>query len=396
MAVTNVLTGRLDVHNVLAAAVGEVGQIIGAAGSSILLIDPQTQGMSFHVAAGPGAEAAKTVPLPPGEGICGHVARTGEPLIVNDAQADERHYARVDKISGVITRNLLAVPLRSSERLWGVLELINKHDEADFDQNDLRLVEAVAGQLALALENAYLHTEIVKRERLAAVGRTVSGLAHCIKNILNGVRSGSAVVDHSVKDGDMDRFHKGWAVVRKNNEMLATLVLDMLSLAREARFHPFPTDVNDLAEQICKLLEDRGAERNIRIDFMPAENLPEVVTDPTQVYRCLLNLVSNAVEACDDGGTVRVRLYRGRGMDRFTISVLDDGMGIPPDIKAKMFTEFFTTKGNKGTGLGLAVTRKLITALGGTITFHSVAGRGTRFVIAMPVGGPADTERETT
>jgi len=396
VAVANVLTGRLNVSDVLSAAVSEVARIIGAEGSSILLIDPQTQGMSFHVAAGPGAEAAKTVPLPPGEGICGHVARSGQPLIVNDAQADARRYRRVDKISGVTTRNLLAAPLRSSERLWGVLELINKHDGADFDQTDLRRVEAVAGQLALALENAHLHTEIVKKERLAAVGQTVSGLAHCIRNILNGIRSGSAVVEHSVNDGNMDLFRKGWGVVRKNNDMLTTLVLDMLSLARETSFHPFPTDVNDLAEQISKLLQDRGAERGIRITFTPAEDLQEVVTDPTQVYRCLLNLTSNAVEACEEGGTVRVQVDHGRGRDRFTLSVLDNGMGIGPEIKAKMFTEFFTTKGNKGTGLGLAVSRKLITALGGTITFHSVAGRGTRFVVALPIGGPAEPEKETT
>lgn len=395
LAISRALAGKLDVQQVLPAALSTVAEIVEAEGSSILLIDPETQAMSFHVAGGPGAEAAKAVPLPPGQGICGHVARTGKSLIVNDPAHDDHHYGQVDRATGVTTRNLLCVPLSTGDRLWGVLELINKLAGEDFDDQDLRVVEAVAPQIALGLENAHLHGQIVQNERMAAVGRTVSGLAHCVKNILNGIRSGSAVINRAVEAQDFEKTCNGWQVVSKNNEMLSRLVLDMLSLARDANFHPFPTDVNDLAEQICALVAHRASERNISISFTPAKNLPEVTSDPTQLYRCLLNLISNAIEAGRDGSSVRVRVYRSDTKARFTISVTDNGTGISGENRAKIFSEFFTTKGSRGTGLGLPVTKKLIVAMGGTIKFHSVAGRGTKFVIALPTHDEPAANKET-
>ncbi len=395
LAVSQALAGKLDLDHILGVAVGVVGRIAGAEGASLLMIDPETGGMSFHIAAGPGADVAKTVPLPPGAGICGHVARSGRPVIVNDAQHDPRLYRPVDQKTGLTTRNLLCVPLRCDERMWGVLELMNKQGGRDFNDRDLQLAEVVAAQIALALFNAHLHAEIVRQERMAAVGQTVSGLAHCVKNILNGLRSGSAVVDRHLKADDLAKVREGWQVVRKNNEMLSALVLDMLSLARDTTFSAFPTDVNDLADQICELMGERAAETSIRIRFEPAPGLPEMMTDPTQLYRCLLNLIANAVDACGEGGRVRVRVCRGRERPRFTISVADDGGGIPPEHRGKLFAGFFTTKGNKGTGLGLPVTRKLIVGMGGQIAFHSVVGQGTRFVIALPARQERAPEKET-
>jgi signal transduction histidine kinase len=383
LTISQALAGKLELDNVLGVAVSIVAEVVGAEGSSILLIDPAGGGMSFHVATGPGASAARTVPLPPGAGICGHVARTGEPLIVNDAQNDPRLYRRVDQATGLTTRNLICVPLTSGQRLLGVLELLNKQDGEGFCEHDLRLAELVAAQVALALENAHLHGEIVRRERMAAIGQTVSGLAHCIKNILNGIRSGSAVVDRAMAAGDSERVRDGWQIVRQNNDMLGSLVLDMLALARDSRPKAFPTDINDLAEQVCRLLAGRAAERGVTIGCERSADLDEVMLDPTHFYRCVLNLASNAVEACRPGGHVRVRVYRGAGRGRFTLSVRDDGEGISPQNRPRVFGEFFTTKGGRGTGLGLPVTRKLIEEMGGSIRFHSVLGRGTRFVFAL-------------
>ena len=395
LTISRALSGALDVDRVLGLALAAVTDVIGAEGSSVLLVDPDTGGMSFHVAAGPGAEIAKTISLPPDAGICGHVARTGEPTIVNDAQNDARLYRQVDQATGMETRNVLCVPFGNGQRQLGVLELINKLGEGGFGERDLHLAEAVGGQIGLALENARLHTEIVQRERMATVGRTVSGLAHCVKNILNGIRSGSAVLARSLKDDDFESVRKGWQTVSKNNDMLGALVMDMLSLARDTKVHPFPTDVDDLAEQICQLLGARAAEREIDVSFTAGLGGDDVMVDPTQLYRCLLNLVSNAIDACGDGGRVRVRTHRGRGRRRFTISVTDDGPGIPADVRKKLFGEFFTTKGSRGTGLGLPVTRKLITQMGGTITFHSVEGCGAKFVIALPLEAPSTDDKET-
>lgn len=385
LQISRALSGKLELPTVLGTVLGLVGELVGAEGESVLVIDPESQGMRFYIAAGPGAEAARRIPLPPGAGICGHCARSGRPIIVNDAQNDPRLYRPVDDATRMVTRNVLCVPIRSNDRLWGVLEVINKRGGADFDSRDLRIAEVVATQTGLALENAHLHEQSVRRERMAAIGTSVSGLAHCIKNILNGIRSGSAVIDRAAGREDLTRVLEGWATVRRNNAMLDNLVLDMLALARDSAPHPIATDVNELARQVCGLLADRAGERGIELECIACDGLEEATIDPTHFYRCLLNLVSNAVEAVGDGGRVRVRVARGAGRSRFTVSVTDDGPGIPPEVQARLFNEFFTTKGGKGTGLGLPVSQKLVREQGGQLTFHSVPGRGARFVFALPI-----------
>ena len=167
--------------------------------------------------------------------------------------------------------------------------------------------------------------------------------------------------------------------------MLGNLVLDMLTLAKDSKPAPFPTDINDLTEQVCTLVKDRAAELNTTINCITAANLTEVTLDPTNFYRCLLNLVSNAIEACAENGSITVRVYRAEGRDRFTVSVQDNGSGISSENRRKLFTEFFTTKGGRGTGLGLHVTLKLIHEMKGIIKYHSIPDHGTRFVFALPI-----------
>jgi signal transduction histidine kinase len=393
-SISGALAGQLELEEVLSSALRVVTGVADAEAGSVLLVDPDSGEMRFYAAAGPATAKLKTIPLPPGEGICGYVARTGEPLIVNDAQNDPRLYRRVDEVTAGTTRDLLCVPIRSSQRTWGVLELMNKHPPGTFDATDLRLAEVLAAETALALDNARLHAEVVRKERMAAVGQTVSGLAHCIKNILNGVRSGSAVIQRAIEAEDLQRVHHGWRTVHRNNRMLEALVLDMLSLARDAKPRPFATDVNDLAEQVCTLMRQRAADGGAEIVFDPCAALEEVLVDPAHLYRSLLNLVSNAVDACGDGGRVRVRVGAGRD-GRVTLSVADTGEGIAPELARKLFRDFVTTKGGRGTGLGLPVTKKLVTEMDGTIKFHSVPGRGTRFVIAVPATPPTAQGKET-
>ena len=395
LAISRALAGKLELKNVLGTAMAQVHKFVGAEGASVLLIEPQTNKMNFYIAEGPQSETVKNIPVPPKAGICGYVAQNGLPIIVNDAQNDPRLYRAVDNSTGITTKNILCVPIRSAERLWGVLELINKHGDKGFGQEDMRLAEILAAQIGIALENSHLHKQIVAGERMAAIGQTVSGLAHCIKNILNGIRSGSTVVDNAMDKDDFNRVRQGWKTVRRNNGMLGNLVLDMLALARQSKPNPLATDINDLAEQVCKLLEDQAAERGVSVDYVAAAKLPEIIVDPTHFYRCLLNLVSNAVDACEENGNVKVRTYRGKERSRFTVSVTDNGNGISKENQAKLFQEFFSTKGGRGTGLGLTVTKKLICELGGKITFHSTPGQGTKFVFMLPIQKQQPKKQET-
>jgi signal transduction histidine kinase len=273
-----------------------------------------------------------------------------------------------------------------SGRLVGVLEVLNRRS-GSFTSADEANLTVLAGEAAIVIENAQLHQEKLQAERLAAVGRTVSELAHCMKNILNGIQGGAYVLDLGLTKDDRGKLEKGWDMVKRNTTFLSNLVLDMLAYAKDREPHYEETDVNGLIGTVVDILAPEGATRGIQVTGEVDRALGAVRIDPTGIYRVLLNLSTNAVEACAaNTGRVQVR-SRQDAEGWFTLEVEDNGGGIAPEDQGKLFTEFFSTKGAKGTGLGLAVAGKVVREHGGRIDVFSQPGKGTRFIIRLPVGG---------
>jgi len=324
-----------------------------------------------------------------GEGIVGAVVESGEPLVINDVSKDPRFYKNVDDDTGFQTRSILCVPLHTVNRLWGAIEVLNKLDGGEFDDDDLALCEAVAGQAAIAIENAMLHREMLKQERMAAIGQTIAGLAHCIKNVLNGIRGGSYMVDLGLRGDKQDRVVKGWEIVKKNSTFMEDLVLDMLTYSKEREPEYAAVDPNEGVEAVCDLMTAKANEKGVTIAWTPCPELKQVTIDPKGIRRCVLNLVSNAVDACssEDEARVAVSIEVVEG-GMFHINVSDNGCGISQEDKAKLFQMFFSTKGSKGTGLGLAVTHKIIVEHKGKILVDSELGKGTTFTIVLPCERP--------
>jgi len=273
----------------------------------------------------------------------------------------------------------------TANKCLGAIEVINKINDEKFDDADRIFLDAIASQAAIAIENAKLHERIVKNERLAAIGQTVSGLAHCIKNILNGIQGGSYILDLGLKKENFSDVDKGWNIVKKNNKFMKELVLDMLSYSKEREPEYVTTNVNEVVKSVCDLMEQKGKDKNVSMQFLPEESLSEVEIDAKGVKRCVLNLVSNAIDACEEstGGKVEVSVQSTRGKT-FKIHVSDSGIGMSPETQAKLFQVFFSTKGSKGTGLGLAVSYKIIKEHGGNISVDSEKGKGTKFTITLP------------
>jgi signal transduction histidine kinase len=384
--VSKTVNAHLDLDAVLESVMSVTTEVMQVEASCLVLVDDETGDLLFHVAQGAKAEAVKPIRMKPGEGIVGWVVESGKPAIVNDVATDPRFYGKVDEDSGFVTKAILCVPLATKDRLWGAIEVINKLDGGDFDQRDLELCEAVAAQAAVAIENAVLHADIVKTERLAAIGHTIAGLAHCIKNVLHGIQGGSYMVDLGLRKDDPKTLSRGWEIVRKNNVFMQELVLDMLTYSKERQPECVPADLNELIEGICDLMAQKAAQRGVTIVWTRNPDLSEVVLDPKGIRRCLLNLVSNAVDACDelDDGRVEV-VTETPDNGTFRIKVSDSGCGISDEDKEKLFQVFFSTKGSKGTGLGLPVTHKIITEHAGQIAVDSGVGEGTTFTITLPL-----------
>jgi len=361
-------------------------EVMHAEASSLVLIDDETEDMLFHVARGEKASAIKPIRMKQGEGIVGWVIQNNKSVVVNNVDEDQRFFRKVDEESGFKTKSILCVPLESTDRLWGAIEVLNKVGGGNFNDHDLVFCEAIACLAAIAIENAMLHEKIVKTERLTAIGLTISGLAHCIKNVLNGILGGSYMVDLGLKNNDQEKMIKGWSIVKKNNVFIQNLVLDMLtySKAREPEYEI--TDINDIIESVCSLMTAKAREKDVNITYDANPHFNEVILDSKGIRRCLLNLVSNAVDACEksEKGCVSVSVET-IDEEKFRIKVADNGCGITDEGRKKLFQMFYSTKGSKGTGLGLAVTHKIITEHKGRIDVDSVAGKGTDFIITLPV-----------
>jgi len=394
LEVGKTLSANIDLDDVLNLVVDAAQDVMNVEAASLLLVDKSTNELYFQVADGEKGNKVKTIRLGMGEGIAGWVAQNGAPQIVNNVPSDPRFANRFDKTSGFQTREIIAVPVQNGPEIVGVLELMNKHESGGFNDHDLEMTQVLAGQAAVAIQTAQLHERIIDNERLAAVGQAVAGLAHCIKNILNGIKGGSYLVDKAIERDDAERLTKGWGLVKRNSDRMFDLVMDMLTYSKERQPAYEKSDANEMCTSVCELMEGKAREKSVAIQTDLDETLDLVTIDSREIHRCVLNLVSNAIDACPaDNGVVTLRTQPGAIPSQFVIAIEDNGCGISPENMAKLFQAFFSTKGSKGTGLGLPVTHKIIREHGGRIEVESELDKGTAFRIHLPKA-PATESKE--
>ncbi len=231
-----------------------------------------------------------------------------------------------------------------------------------------------------------LEEDVIEKERLAAVGQTVAGLAHSIKNILMGLEGGKYIVSLGLKKKQEALVEQGWEMLERNFDKTTTLVKDFLSFAKGRLPNVKVVSPNDLVHEIVDLYRDIAAKNGIELRAKLDPNIRKAPLDPDGIHTCLTNLVSNALDAADmsDRDDKWVEIRTSQKGDNLLFEVADNGLGMEYDVKQKIFTTFFTTKGGEGTGLGLLTTRKIVQEHGGRISVHSKPGQGARFTISLP------------
>jgi len=234
-----------------------------------------------------------------------------------------------------------------------------------------------------------LQRELIKSERLAATGQTVAGLAHCIKNILIGLEGGVNVVDKGLKREDMGKLRTGWDIVQPSIGRISSLVSDLLNYSKECKPEYEVCDPNAIADEVCELMNRKAKESGIEIVRDLDATIGKASVDPKGIHRCLLNLVCNAIDACmseqDDRKGNLLRVITKRESDgALTFQVSDNGCGMSEAVQEKILAGFFSTKGAKGTGLGLLITQKIVQAHGGIVCIDSETGKGSTFTIRVP------------
>lgn len=230
-----------------------------------------------------------------------------------------------------------------------------------------------------------LERDLIESERLSATGEAITGMAHYIKNILNGLQGGVYIVNTSLKKDKPDLLPKGWAMVQNNIGKISDLVMNMLIYSKEREPDYQHCSPNNIAQEVYGLVKERARQSKVRLIKEFDLSLNECYLDPNGLHRCLLNLVTNAIDACildpqeDKDWSVVIRTRKED--DGVRLDVVDNGVGMTKEVQDKLFERFFSTKGGKGTGLGLLVTSKIIDEHGGTISFRSEPGKGTTFTM---------------
>ena len=303
-------------------------------------------------------------------------------VLSRDAKIDSR-FNSSESIMASDIRSAMCIPLVSKKNLVGILFLDTKESVRAFTEDDLTFAASLGNEVAMTLDNLLLTQENIKGERLAAVGQTVAGLAHNIKNILQLARGGLELMDTAIKRQAMSDMETFWPIVRRGIDRMQELTQEMLDYSRQTAPDLVEADPNVVVRELTETFKSDRVEPGIEIALELASGLPPRKIDPDGLNKAMMNLLSNAVDAFDGAGGRIVLSTLCRG-DNIMIKVADNGKGIPKDKQNKIFQPFFTTKGSKGTGLGLSMTRKYIEDMGGTISVESEEGRGTIFTIVLP------------
>ncbi|MEM1062728.1 MAG: ATP-binding protein, partial [Planctomycetota bacterium] len=340
------------------------------------------------------ADGSDAPSIPVSRSIVDYVVRHGAGVRTTDARADDRFDSGQSIVRAGI-REALCVPIEGRDGTQGVIyvdttpssiDVLADDDGPMFDDDRLNWLMAVGRQCGLAVDNDRYEKAIVRAERLATMGRTVAHLSHHVKNIVQGLKGGAFLIDRGLEQDDEEQIRRGWAVTSRNQARINDFVQDMLSFSKERSPVLEPGDLNAVVLDVAELARGRMPERPVTLHTDLTEPSPRALFDEDALHRAVLNVVLNAVEAVDGHEDPTVRVRTGLSDDRTTafISVVDNGPGIPEMQLDTIFTPFESSKGARGTGLGLPVTRKILREHGGDVRAESVPGEGSRFILTVP------------
>lgn len=376
-----------DLDSLLERIIEESKSVADAEASSLLLFDERSEELYFHVALGErGDQAAlkSSIRLKLNQGIAGVAAAARESVNVADVTQDPRFFRAADVTSHFETRSLLAVPLLDRDVLIGVLEVVNKRGSSAFTEADMKVVGMFSRLAASAISNARLVENLVRAERLAAIGQAVAGLSHHTKNIITGMSGSVDLIDEGLARDNKEVLGKSWPILKRCINRITNFVEDMLAYSkpREPRYEL--CDVKSMLDEVTSSFWAMLTNRSIQLDVDSDGVREPVYCDPAGIYRCLLNLMTNAAEAAPKKGGVIRLIAATDGDGAFHLDIIDNGHGVPSELRDRIFEPFFSTKGAQGTGIGLAVTHKIVNEHRGSIEIEDSDIGGAAFRVTLP------------
>ena len=330
--------------------------------------------------------------------ILDFVLKNEEGVLTSNAKDDRRWNASASiEASGVC--EAICVPMKGRYGVVGVLyidTMVNATVQSQtpnrssrtqlhvFDEEHLKMMVTIGHQAALAIEDTHFYQTTIQTEKLAAVGQTIANLSHHVKNILQGLKGGGYMVHEGLKRNELEPIRAGWEICEKTHNRIESLVLDMLTMSKEREPKRESTNLLLLIQDALSIAQAPARDANVQLVWNPPADPQTACVDPEGIHRAVLNLILNAIDATSGRPDAKVSIVLLCTQDSTRIEIEDNGVGIPQSQLQTIFSLFESTKGNRGTGLGLPVSQKIIREHGGDISVSSVVDQGTTFTIRLP------------
>jgi len=396
------LAGINDIEQASSKIIENALDVIEADYGSVLLADEDKQELYFAYTYGKPRPSQR---IKFGQGICGLVALERNPILVE--RPDNLPFRGNEPL--LFAPPLIACPMIVKEKLIGVIILTGKSTSNVFTAMDLKLLNAIASQAAVAFMNVELFNDLmesnqqlrdtlehlqtaqeqlIESQRLAAMGQLVAGVAHDINNPLTSIMGYAELgLMYNETDGKLkDRLE----IIHKEAKRAADIVRSLKTFAKKREREQEPVNINHIIQETLPLIERKFSLKDIQIIADLEPSLPITIADSGQIQQVLMNLLMNAAEAIDGSGRIEIKTEilddRLSNKGKLCFSVSDDGCGISKEIQSKIFEPFFTTKEEfKGTGLGLSICHGIVAAHEGKIYVESEIGKGTTFFVELPI-----------
>lgn len=417
MYLTAIAVGRTDdLNELLNRILTLVFDWVEADRGCVMLRDPETRLLQPAARCDRAGLDAKDRRISISHTILDFVLDKKEGVRTSNARDDSRFDAAASIVQAGV-REALCVPLQGRYDIVGAIyvdtytspgKLIESGHQLKFTDDHLRLITAIGHQAALAIEDTFYYSALVQSERLAAMGQTIATLSHHVKNILQGIRGGSYLIEAGLKRDDTDAVRKGWGIVDRNQDRISNLVMDMLTFSKEREPELVKADLNETVRDVVELMQTRAKEMNVLLGHHLDESIPEARFDQDGMHRAILNLVTNAIDATSEAAnrddrhdeesdseapepeSHQAKVFVSTAydtLDGWIVDVVDNGPGVAEEDREKIFSMFESRKGMRGTGLGLPVSAKIMREHGGAIEVRDGEhGAGICFRLKLPPG----------
>jgi signal transduction histidine kinase len=377
LAISQVLTSTLDLLTLLDLIVNVARDLTRTEASSILLLDSKTGDLTFEAVTGSKSEEVKRIVVPP-HSVAGWVVREGRAQIINDVSRDERVFTKVGETTGVLTRSLIAVPLKVKDKTIGVLEAINRSDNSPFVEEDVELMTTLGAQAAVAITNAQLFQQ----------SDLISEMVHELRTPLTSIVAYSELMlRREVPPAQARSFVE---TIHQEAQSLSNMTNGFLELSRlqsgRIRMDMVNFNLTELVREVMQLLHPQTDEHGLTLSATLPDREVCVTADRDRIRQVLVNLTSNAIKYNRDDGAVNL-LVKPLDAQHVLVSVSDTGRGIPEQDQSHIFEKFFRAADSEGyatgTGLGLSIVQQIVEAHGSTIVVQSQVDVGTTFSFVL-------------